>query len=594
MNTSTDRIEDLPSLQAYLDKASATELARRSLIGAPVYSVISLIMVFGTPFLRENAWLVISEAATLILLGFVRVLFALGFKERYERVGEKAVVQFSVLTAIQSLSLGVLAGIVIWQYWATQETVLTIVLSAGCVAAGTSALSVRHSAHLIFLACVLVPFGIAVWLVGGLAKAMLIIGFLVLMAFLVQDGGQARRIYLQRLRDHYDGQINQRRMAVEDEARRNFFADIGHEIRTPANSIIGLTSLLQEETLDERSRSFVEMIRQSSAALLKLVDNIPGSVKTRHNIRPSDKEVLDLRQCVNQAVDLYRSKAEDKGVAVEVDMASAPRSVLFNDRVHLEQVLANIMSNATKFTDQGSIRLTVSAEPGGNEDLSVHFSLSDTGSGIPDQILSNVFDPFSAGSAKTSGRYGGGGLGLPICKGLVELMEGEISLESTEGVGTTISFWVSVTPDPEDREWAQRVANPDSGSFASEHPHHILVVDDDKVQRSILCMLLSKLGYSPDEAVNGQEAIESAINGNYDRIFMDLRMPILNGLQATEKIRELKGRGDLKIIALTGDALRETRRAAMRIGMDDFIPKPVQPEVLETLLRRGSSEEEWG
>ena len=121
MNTSTDRIEDLPSLQAYLDKASATELARRSLIGAPVYSVISLIMVFGTPFLRENAWLVISEAATLILLGFVRVLFALGFKERYERVGEKAVVQFSILTAIQSLSLGVLAGIVIWQYWATQE-----------------------------------------------------------------------------------------------------------------------------------------------------------------------------------------------------------------------------------------------------------------------------------------------------------------------------------------------------------------------------------------------------------------------------------------------------------------------------------------
>jgi CheY-like chemotaxis protein len=252
------------------------------------------------------------------------------------------------------------------------------------------------------------------------------------------------------------------------------------------------------------------------------------------------------------------------------------------------------MSNATKFTDQGSIRLTVSAEPGGNEDLSVHFSLSDTGSGIPDEILSNVFDPFSAGSAKTSGRYGGGGLGLPICKGLVELMEGEISLESTVGVGTTINFWVSAAPDPEDREWAQRVANPDAGSFASEHPHHILVVDDDKVQRSILCMLLSRLGYSPDEAVNGQEAIESAINGNYDRIFMDLRMPILNGLQATEKIRELKGRGDLKIIALTGDALRETRRAAMRIGMDDFIPKPVQPEVLETLLRRGSSEEEWG
>ena len=130
MIISTDKLEALPSLQAYLDKSSATELARRSLVGAPVYSIISLIMVFGTPFLRENTWLVITEAVTLILLGLVRVLFALNFNERYERLGEKAVIQFSVLTAIQSLSLGVLAGIVVWQYWATQEVMLTIVLAA--------------------------------------------------------------------------------------------------------------------------------------------------------------------------------------------------------------------------------------------------------------------------------------------------------------------------------------------------------------------------------------------------------------------------------------------------------------------------------
>ena len=121
------------------------------------------------------------------------------------------------------------------------------------------------------------------------------------------------------------------------------------------------------------------------------------------------------------------------------------------------------------------------------------------------------------------------------------------------------------------------------------------MVDDDKVQRNILCLLLNRLGYRPDEAADGQEALEAAISGSYDRIFMDLRMPILNGLEATEKIRaHFKPNGELRIIALTGDALRETRRAAMRIGMDDFIPKPVQPEVLETILRRGSADEEWG
>lgn len=203
----------LPNLEAYMDRASALELARRSLLGAPVYTFISLIILAGTPILVDYGSLAATEAVLLIMLGGIRVWFALGFEHRYDAIGEKAVSQFSMLTALQSLTLGFLSAMVILQYWATQQTILTIVLSAGCVAAGTSALSVRRGAQFIFLACVLAPFGIAVYLVAGLAQATLITGFLSLMAFLVQDGGSAKRVYFQRLREHYGDEIARRRAA---------------------------------------------------------------------------------------------------------------------------------------------------------------------------------------------------------------------------------------------------------------------------------------------------------------------------------------------------------------------------------------------
>jgi PAS domain S-box-containing protein len=207
-----------PDFEAHLEQATALELARRSMLGAPVYTVMSLIMLVGTPMLMDYGWWAAIEGALLIFLGGIRVWFARNFKCRYERLGERAIIQFSILTALQSLTLGVLAALVIFKYWAAQEVVLTIVLSAGVVAASTSALSVRRSAHLIFLICVLGPFGFAIYLVGGLAKAALIVGYLLLMAFLVQDGGQAKHAYIQRMKDYYDEQG--RFMRLQNELRR--------------------------------------------------------------------------------------------------------------------------------------------------------------------------------------------------------------------------------------------------------------------------------------------------------------------------------------------------------------------------------------
>lgn len=584
----------IPVLEAYLEKTSAMELARRSLFGAPVYTVISLIMLMGTPMLMDYGWWSLAEIILLVLLGVVRVSFALHFANHYENVGERAVVEYSILTALQSLTLGVLSAMVIWQYWAAEEVMLTIVLSAGCVAAGTSALSVRRSAHIIFLACVLVPFGIAVFLVGGIAKALLIVGFLALMAFLVQDGGQARSAYFQSLRDGYVDMINRRRESMENHARSEFLRDIGHEIRTPVNSIIGLTALLLDERLSPRAAEYAGKIRKSSSSLLELVGNIPGTINSSLHLTDFESCTMDLRQSINAVSELYVAAASAKGVDIITQLETLPEEFLTSDTSQLEQVLANVLANAVQFTDTGCITLSIFSQPLEDGTLFIELSVTDTGQGISADRLQSVFDPFDHSGAKISGKFGGSGLGLPLCKGLVEQMGGEIWIESEESVGTTVRFTMRIDLDssfetvlepPEDDETNrfEQTANID---LSHDYPHNILVVDDDDIHRQIMCVQLAKFGYQADEVADGDEAIAAVIKGNYDLIFMDLRMPNMSGIESTLWIRErFKDRHAVRIFALTGDATVEARQQGKLVGMDGFLTKPVNSEKVKNILR---------
>ncbi len=582
--------DQLPDLETYLAESSARELARRSLIGAPVYTVISLIVLVGTPLVMDYGWFSVVEALLLIMLGGVRVWFALGFDARYERIGEKAVVQLSILTALQSLPLGVLTAMVIWQYWAAQEVILTIVLATGCVAAGTSALSVRRSAHIIFLACVLVPFGFAVFVVGGPAKAMLILGFLSLMAFLVQDGGHAKSVYFSRLTEHYRKHMERQRSVIEIQAKEEFIREIGHEVRSPINSIIGMTALLLDENLNRRAREITENIRDSSGTLLDLVGNTPGSIRAIHKIPEALLDSLSLSEHIRKVVDLFEHEASSKGIKLTSQLEGIPENTIFGDESNLEQVLVNLLSNAIKFTEQGSITLNSSCKKLQGGELLITFSLSDTGVGIPPEQLETLFNPFSPSGAKTSDKFGAGGLGLPLCKGLVELMGGEIWIESNQAQGTTISFTIRAELDPADASWQPEEELTNSPEhehkrdLSDAYPHRILVVDDDAIHRQIVCIQLQKMGYQADEAKDGEEAVAAVLQGDYDLIFMDLRMPNMNGIESSKWIREHYDNDAVRIIALTGDATIEAREQSILAGMDNFVTKPVQPKDLEAIL----------
>ncbi len=597
MNTTISELERLPDLDEYISRESALELARRSLLGAPVYTIISLVMLAGTPMALDYGLWAIAEVILLVLLGAIRIWFALGFERRYDQVGEKAVSQFSILTALQSLTLGILSAMVIWQYWAAREVVLTIVLSAGCIAAGTSALSVRRSAQMIFLACVLVPLGFAVYLVGGLAAAALITGFLSLMAFLVQDGGQAKRSYLEYLKEHYGEKILRRRAALELHAKQELIRDIGHDLRAPVNSIIGMTALLLDEKLGNRARETAETIRNSGNVLWGLISDLPGSVKTMHDAPETQLGAMNLRQCIEATQDLYRQEAADKGLEFTTRIEDIPEDVISYDQGQLEQVLANLMVNAVQYTDKGSITLSSSCNNLHDGTVLIEFSVADTGPGIPVEYRESVFNPFSDKGVKSSGKFGGDGLGLPLCKGLVELLGGDIWIEDNDGKGTIVKFTMRAELDPSDNTWeapGETSSKPGEasvyqfpvtrGNVSQLHPHSILVVDDDDIHRQIVCAQLQKMGYPADEAADGDQAIAAVMQGAYDLIFMDVRMPNMDGIESTRWIRDRYNCDDLRIIAITGDASIKTREQCMRAGMDNFVTKPVRVKDIEAIL----------
>ncbi len=527
-----------------------------------------------------------------MLLGLLRVWFALTFERRYETIGERAVVQFSILTAMQSLTFGVMAAMVVWQYWATQEAVLTVVLSAGCIAAGTSALSVRRSAHFIFLVCVLAPLCVAVFLVGGLTKAMLILGFLMLMAFLVQDGGQARRLYLEHLRGRFEAEVGQRRAEIESQARKDFFRDIGHEIRTPVTSILGMTTLLERESGSAQAGEYLAIIRQSAESLVALVDDIPGAVRTRPGIAKARPGVVDLAESLRKVMSLYAPQARAKGVELVTRFEDLPPAVRLPDTGYLEQVMANLLDNAVQHTRDGTLTVGASCRKRGEHGVDVTIVVADTGTGIPPAQLATLFETHDTAGVRVSGKYGGRGLGLPICKGLLELLDGEIRVDSIEGEGTRVYVKLPAELDSSAADWqpTREILAVDHprlvGNLSAEHPHRILVVEDHALNRQVLCNYLAGLGYQADEAEDGQSAVAMAMNGNYDLIFMDLRMPDMNGLEATRWIREhSQAARDVRIVALTGDASFETREECFEAGMDEFVPKPIRPEALETILR---------
>lgn len=372
-----------------------------------------------------------------------------------------------------------------------------------------------------------------------------------------------------------------------ERAKSAFLANMSHEIRTPMNGVLGLVDLARKSPDRRLEGEHLDIVHSSAQTLIAVLDDILDLSKLEQGGISIHPDTVDVRETCREVLDLFRSRTVDGRVEMDLAMhPDLPPAVLV-DPVRLRQVLWNLVGNAVKFTESG--RILISAEPAEAETDALVFRVSDTGIGLSEDAQAQIFNRFSQADAGTTRRYGGSGLGLAISQELVELMQGEMGVDSQLGQGS--EFWFSIRAP---RVAAAAEATPvkagakaGARAGAKAGARQILLVDDQAINRTVASTLLQHAGHEVTTASDGWAALELADAQRFDLILMDIHMPDLDGLETTHRIRQTSELNhDVPIIALTASALAADRQRYMDAGMNDCLGKPVQLDALNEMIAR--------
>ncbi len=425
-------------------------------------------------------------------------------------------------------------------------------------------------------------------LLAGMGLTLIAVSF-----FLMLENPDIRLLELAR---------EERRKADEANASKSaFLSVVSHEIRTPMNAIVGMSELLLEENLSEQGKMYVKSIQTSGDSLLTIVNELLDQSKIEAGIIEIVEDVYDLRELLQEIKMIIENRIDSKPIQILIHVDKDIPAVMIGDRLRVRQVLINLMNNAVKFTQEGTITLAISKESEDESGMKLRYSVTDTGQGIREEDLQHLFKAFSQVDRKRNHNKEGTGLGLSISRTFIQLMGGELSVTSEYGKGSEFFFTLYQRKAEENENPNPQRVDTDNNIHFIAPEARILAVDDTSINRKILKNLLKHVQAQIDEAESGAEAIERIKANTYNIIFMDYNMPYMDGVETTRRIRnldesqhELGAAGYFRtvpIIALTGDAFDESRTAFDEAGINDYLEKPVVRNTLMKTLYKWLPEE---
>ncbi len=389
-------------------------------------------------------------------------------------------------------------------------------------------------------------------------------------------------------RKQVEEQLNAAKVAAESasRAKSEFLANMSHEIRTPINGILGMTQLAIDADSPDQQREYLELVRTSGEALLALINNVLDLSKIEAGRLELERIPFEIEALVQQTVTSMAWQAHEKSISLTTRVHPGVPPVVVGDPSRLRQVLVNLLANALKFTERGHVGIEVFVEATVGRDIALHFTVEDTGIGIPVDKQALIFESFTQADGSTTRKYGGSGLGLAICVRMVELMDGHIWVESRPGAGSAFQFTAVFGTAPDTTDAAPAITGP-----VQVRPLRVLLTEDNPVNRLLALKLLEKAGHDVTMAADGREALDRLASASFDVVLMDVQMPELNGFEATAAIRSReRGTGRHQfIVALTAHALVGDRERCLEAGMDTYVSKPISQGSLTAVLAEAAA-----